>query len=65
MKTLVRIDTEHYGWIVSQHRTAEAAEKAQSKADARVLRKNRNALVHLMFRVVNVPRGKRGDRVRI
>jgi hypothetical protein len=62
MFTLVRIDTQHYGWIISQHPTIESADNAY----VRKLRKlPPNALGHLMYRVVGRIQGKRGSRVRL
>jgi len=65
---LVRIDTPHYGWIVSLHRKPEVASAAYDRKAAAVTRKYRDALPHLMYRVVELnltPTAKVGDRVRI
>lgn len=64
---LIRIDTPNYGWIVSLHRTTEAASAAYDRKAAAVTRKHRDALPQLMYRVVELSTGsaKVGDRVRI
>lgn len=60
---LIRVDTEHYGWIVSTHRSAETAERARALREAEILRREPDALTSLIY-VVAEATGDVGDRVR-
>lgn len=67
MFTVVRIDTPHYGFVVSQHSSFEAAETKLDKKASAVSRKVKDAFSYSMFRIVdNVPaKTKAGTRVRL
>lgn len=60
---VIRIDTAHYGVILSTHRTAEAADKACERKCAALTRANRDAIANLVYTTAEVV-GSKGDRVR-
>ena len=60
--TLMQIDTENYGWIVSHHKTLEGAVAALAKKGRQY---GPEVLVHLMFRICAGTAGKMGDRQRL
>jgi hypothetical protein len=49
LRTLIRIDTAHYGWVVSRHRTTETAEAAYQMKAQRILRRTPGAVVNEMY----------------
>lgn len=59
---VIRIDTTHYGVILSTHRTADAASAACERKCNALLRANRDAIAHLVYTTAQVD-GKKGERV--
>lgn len=60
---VIRIDTAHYGVILSTHRTADAADKACERKCAALARSNKDAITSLVYTTSDVV-GSKGDRVR-
>lgn len=63
MFSVIRIDTEHYGWVKSLHRSQETADNARMRVEATIRRRHPEAIVGLMY-VVSAVVGKVGERVR-
>ena len=59
--SLIRSDTANYGYVVSTHRTSDAAQAAYERAARRC---PANAIVSLMYRVAETTGAKRGQRIR-
>jgi len=61
--SVIRVDTEHYGWVKSLHRSPETADVARAKAVATIRRRNRDAISGCLY-VVSAAVGKVGERIR-
>lgn len=61
---LIRIDTEHYGYVVSRHRTERTADDALYRQADRIRRRNPSALISCMY-VVRESDARIGTRIRL
>jgi hypothetical protein len=61
--SVIRVETEHYGWVKSLHRSPETADNARAKVVATIRRRNRNAMLETTY-IVSAVTGKVGERVR-
>ena len=61
---VIRIDTDHYGVVLSTHRTAEKAAEACEIRCAELVRRVPDAIPWPVYQTVIVDRAKTGDRVR-
>lgn len=61
--SVIRIDTACYGWIVTSHRTPEAAQAACIRRRNGTRRNDANVLAALIYTTAEVT-GRKGERVR-
>lgn len=61
--SVIRIDTANYGWIVTSHRTAEAAQAACIRRRNGMTRNQPQVIAHLVYTTAEVT-GRKGERVR-